>query len=266
MMTSILRAAWRLAVVVASTLIAVAHFGCLCLARRRVPNRLERARWLHRWCRWGLKVMGVELTRVGTLPTCGLVVSNHLSYLDILIFSAAAPAVFVAKVEVRSWPLFGWMALLGGSVFIDRARCRRLPAVIAEGEEVLRQGALLVLFPEATTTDGRVVLPFRPALFEASIRSKSPVASASIAYSSAGNATNEICWHGDMDFAPHFASTLSKTDIEAHLTFSGAQCFTDRKIAALATRAKVLELRLSNSTVGSAHEPQTLFDFVLSRS
>ena len=68
----------------------------------------EGAVWIHGWCRRIVKVVGVEWRVVGELPTCGAVVSNHLSYLDVLLYSAVRPFVMVAKSEVRGWPLFGW--------------------------------------------------------------------------------------------------------------------------------------------------------------
>src|SRR5262245_18611248 len=85
-------------------------------------GRVERAEWLHRCCRQGLKRLGISIAVRGQLPARGLVVSNHLSYLDILVYSSISPCVFVSKREVKSWPVFGVMGEIAGTVFIDRSR------------------------------------------------------------------------------------------------------------------------------------------------
>src|SRR5690349_20513669 len=70
----------------------------------------SRVRWLHLWCRFACRILGVSLASRGPIPRAGLLVCNHLSYLDVIALSALAPCVFVAKREVRKWPLFGWLA------------------------------------------------------------------------------------------------------------------------------------------------------------
>src|SRR5689334_5567414 len=72
----------------------------------------QRAEWLHRASASGLRRLGIEVKYKGPLPEAGLIVSNHLSYLDILVFSSVMPCVFVSKAEVRSWPVFGMMATM----------------------------------------------------------------------------------------------------------------------------------------------------------
>src|SRR5882757_6216546 len=85
-------------------------------------KRRVRAAWLHRSSRRHLKIFGYSADTAGTIPKTGLLVSNHLSYLDTLAICATTPAVFVSKAEVKKWPLFGWLATLGGTVFIERTR------------------------------------------------------------------------------------------------------------------------------------------------
>ena len=92
------------------------------LARLRGPMTLERrAKWLQACARRILISLGITYEVEGQPPTCGLVVSNHLSYLDIIIISAAMPCFFVAKVEVNGWPFFGKAARTGGTIFLDRS-------------------------------------------------------------------------------------------------------------------------------------------------
>ena len=235
----------RALAVLAAIVVAVLHFAALCAVRGRRPTLAERARWLHLLCRRVLKTLNVAVDAMGAMPPSGLLVANHLSYLDIVVFGALAPAVFVAKAEVRSWPLISLMARLGGTIFIDRWKLRRLPAVIAQAEAALRDGALLVVFPESTTTDGSVMLPFRPALFEAAVRSKTNVVASHISYTvEDGRFASELCWWGEVQLLPHLARMFSKESIHAHLRFgSPGSCFAARKAAAAATYAEVAELR-----------------------
>ena len=84
--------------------------------------QLERSSWLQ-WCsRRTLRVFSVEFESRGPLPPAGLLVCNHLTYLDILVLVALTPAVFVSKAEVQNWPVFGWFAKRSGTLFVDRTR------------------------------------------------------------------------------------------------------------------------------------------------
>ena len=86
------------------------------------------------------------------------------------MISATAPAVFVSKAEVRRWPLFGWLAALGGTIFIERERRTHVGAVNREIQAALGEGALVVVFPESTSSNGETVLPFRASLLEPALR------------------------------------------------------------------------------------------------
>ncbi len=126
----------------------------------------SRALWQQRAARRHLRIFRFEAEVSGAIPAHGLLVSNHLSYLDILVLAAITPAMFVAKREVRSWPVLGWFTQLAGTLFIDRERRMHVGPVNAEIQTALEHGALVVLFPEGTSSDGRTVLPFRSSLLE----------------------------------------------------------------------------------------------------
>src|ERR1700742_5045147 len=87
---------------------------------RRNHHRAESAAWLQETCLRGLRSIDVRLSVDGQLPESGLIVSNHLSYLDILSYSAALPCVFISKAEVEQWPIFGRFTRWSGSVFVRR--------------------------------------------------------------------------------------------------------------------------------------------------
>lgn len=254
-----MRAVARALALLTGALAALAHFAILTAVRRRSLTLDERARWLHAWCRVGLRILGVQLDETGEIPRSGLLAANHLSYLDILVFSAMAPAVFVSKIEVKSWPLFGLMARLGGSLFVDRRRLRCLPGVIAQAEAVLRSGALLVLFPEATTTDGSVLLPFRPPLFEAAVRSGVEVTASRISYTLPdGSFDQAVCWWGDMELLPHLKVVLARQKISAQVRIATSSRIADRKVAAALTQVEVLQLATKSQVPLPAPRHSTL--------
>lgn len=240
--TSTPRTTLRLAILISTALQGCAHF--LVLRLRGRVSTVERAQWLHRWCAKAIRRLGIELRPQGEFPSRGLLVANHLGYLDILVLSALHPCVFVAKKEVRSWPLFGLMAKLSGTVFVDRARSSAAHVTNAEMSHALSQDAVVVLFPEGTSSDGSKVLPFRPALFDAATRAGANVVSAHIAYDVAdGSAANDVCYWGEMSFFPHLLRLLSRHQIRARVRFAAeTRKFADRKLAARITRDTVASL------------------------
>ncbi|MFB9235367.1 lysophospholipid acyltransferase family protein [Plantactinospora siamensis] len=145
-----------------------------------------------RWARGVLRVLGVRLVAggAGRLPRRGaLLVANHTSWLDIVAVLALAPTRMLAKREVRGWPLFGWLAAAGGTIFIDRSRPRALPGTVREVAAALRSGALVTVFPEGTTWCG---VPragrcggsgrFRPAMFQAAVEAGAAVVPLALGY------------------------------------------------------------------------------------
>lgn len=198
-------------------------------------SHTDRAQWLHRWCAFLLRRLSIELRMNGEFPARGLVVSNHLSYLDILVFAALAPCAFVAKKEVRRWPVFGFFAAVGGTIFVDRSRPHLAQQSVAEMRETLEAGVRVVLFPEGTSTGGDRVLPFKPALFESAIETQQPISAAYLAYELAhADPAQVACYWGEMTFAPHLLRLLAEPHVVASIRFNAApKPFVDRKSAAL---------------------------------
>ncbi|MDE1902762.1 MAG: 1-acyl-sn-glycerol-3-phosphate acyltransferase, partial [Alphaproteobacteria bacterium] len=188
--------------------------AALLLARSKLAARLPA--FYHRLvCR----ILGIAIERRGVpspaRPT--LFVANHTSYLDIEILGAAIPGSFVSKADVDGWPLFGWLARLQRTVFIDRKRrsvARQRDALSAR----LHAGDQLILFPEGTSGDGQRLLPFKSALFAAVTESDGAgdiaVQPVSVAYlrldgMPLGRSYRPLfAWYGDMDLAPHLWSVL----------------------------------------------------------
>ena len=189
---------------------AAVPFQLLALAfksplRRKIPV------WFHGAC---LRVMNIEVRLSGAdfISGPGLIVSNHISYLDIPVLGATIPGCFVAKSEVAGWPLFGFLARLQRTVFVRRQRSQagKQRDQIAKR---LEEGELLILFPEGTSSDGNRVLDFKSALFAVADREINgeplKVQPISIACTRLNNTPMQrsdrdlYAWYGDMDLAPH---------------------------------------------------------------
>jgi 1-acyl-sn-glycerol-3-phosphate acyltransferase len=211
----------------------------------KTSRRRMRALWLQRIARRVGNIFRLEIQAVGTIPAKGLLICNHLSYVDILVLASLTPAAFVAKREVKSWPVMGLLAQLGGTVFIDRQRRTHVGEVNDEIQAALDDGALVIVFPEGTSSDGRTVLPFRSSLLEPATQQKHPLAVARLHYlSETGNADEEVCYWGDATFFPHLLNLLSKPRVRARVRFAAIpQHSTDRKELAQQLHAEVLSLK-----------------------
>ena len=191
-------------------------------------KRLARAAWLSRAARRHLKIFGYSADIAGEIPKSGLLVSNHLGYLDILTICSAAPAVFVSRADVRHWPLFGSLAALGGTIFIERERRTHVGEVNREIEAALSAGVLVVVFPEGTSTNGETILPFRASLLEPALRGGHEISIAWLHYElKDGDAPNEVCYWGEHSFFPHLLNLLDKKSVHATLRFAKFQRTTD---------------------------------------
>lgn len=221
--------AWtRLAGLAAWSLAWISAWGILTLllfpfgaARHRVRRGIFR-----RWARGAARLLGLRVRVDGAVPKAPFfLVSNHLSYLDIVTYAAVTPARFVAKSEVRGWPVVGLLARAMGTIFIDRSVKRDALRVLERLAMAARDGDGVVVFAEATSSAGHAVLPFRPALLEWAARTGSPVHHASVGYrTSAGSipAHLSVCWWGDMTFGRHLVALARLPWIEATVRFGEA--------------------------------------------
>lgn len=207
-----------------------------------------------------LRLFSVRVTQSGTPPAAGeaaLVLSNHVSWLDIIAIGSLRPLSFVAKSEIAGWPLIGTLAVLQRTLFIDRGRRAATATVSAAMGDRLAGGELVVLFAEGTTGDGTRLLPFRSSLVGAAraalgvetdgagrIRLQ-PLA---ITYPRRNglpvvrSERPEIAWYGDMDLAPHLTAFVQGGPIDVHVIWGVPILFeagTDRKAATATAEAEV---------------------------
>lgn len=258
---------WRLALYLAWTLplMPVQALGLVL----RQPWVATFPRFYHRWC---CRILGLRVRRIGQ-PTAVrpvLFAANHISYLDITVFGSLIAGSFVAKREVARWPLFGWLAKLQRSVFIDRqVRSTAVQRDSIAGRLAAKDA--LILFPEGTSGDGNRVLAFKSALFSVADRAGRDslvVQPVSIAYARLdgmpiGRTLRPLfAWYGGMAMAPHLWTVLGLGKIEVIVEFhrptSLAECGS-RKLLARYCQERVaagLEAALTGRRQPSAALPQ----------
>ena len=213
----------------------------------RVRGRItleQRALWLHRSARRVLRAFGIRGRICGAIPSQGLVVANHLSYLDITIIAAAMPCFFVSKTEVGRWPYFGKAARTGGTIFIDRSSRASTTEVAHQIAERLSLPIPVLLFPEGTSSDGSQVLRFHPSLFEPAVSAVALITPAAVRYVlEDGGQERDLCWFGDTLFLPHLWKALGAAGFSAEVKFGEPRVYPDRRTAANATHDEVVAMR-----------------------
>ncbi len=236
---------WRL-------LRAIGHaFGGWFTIRFAFPRltQSEREACVQAWALQMLAIMGIRLTVQGTPPAQGplLLVSNHLSWLDILVIHAARHVRFVSKSGVRHWPLIGTLSDGAGSLYIERERRRDALRVVHHMTDALRKGDLIAVFPEGTTSDGRGLLPFHANLLQAAISSGAPVQPAAIRYADAatGETSQAPRYIDDDNLATSLWRTLRAPPLLAIVRFGEPQPSfgRERRMWAQSLHADVQALR-----------------------
>lgn len=204
----------------------------------------RRALWLQGSAQAILKVLDIKTQVEGQPPMCGLVVSNHLSYLDIIIISATVPCFFVAKMEIGSWPFFGRAARSGGTIFLDRSSLESAMTVAEQITERLKLPVPVLLFPEGTSTDGAQVLRFHSRLIDPATSTGAPITAAAVRYVIDGGVEErELCWYGDEGFVEHLWKVLGAKGFSAQLHFGEPRVYSDRRVAADETHAEITAWR-----------------------
>lgn len=177
------------------------------------------------WSAKLLAVLGIRLTMRGTFPLHGkqgvLFAANHISWLDIFLLDAVRPLRFVSKAEVRNWPVAGFLAAKAGTLFIERSRRHDTGRANQDIENALRCGALVALFPEGTTTNGREVRHFHASLLQPAIDADVPLQAVAIRYSRENGEIDEApAYIDDLSFGDCLKQILRRPAIHAELRFA----------------------------------------------
>lgn len=207
----------------------LASLICLLLSRNLWSFRKSCSRLQQRFCVWALRVLDV---RVGQIKQEGfnnkknyLIVSNHLSYIDILVINSVMPSCFVTSHEIRESNGLGLLTKVAGCIFVERRNRLKLDVEIDELTKALNLGINVCVFPEATSTNGERVLPFKRSLFKASINARTSVLPVTLNYTSIGgeqitpNNRDLIFWYGEMSFLPHLWNLCGLGQIDCRLEF-----------------------------------------------
>ncbi len=170
------------------------------------------------WLRWFSAIVKLEITKDGVQPEKGaLLVSNHISWLDIIVIGQFLPAYFVAKSDISRWPIIGYLARQGGTIFIRRGDKQHIRTTAEKMVWLLKQKNNIIAFPEGTTTNGKEVLNFHSSLFQPALLTKSPIQPIALKYQ--GPALEHAPFIGDDDFVSHLIKMLSLDKIEVRLCF-----------------------------------------------
>jgi 1-acyl-sn-glycerol-3-phosphate acyltransferase len=211
--------------------------------RRGADRARYQARWAHRHAQHIARRLHLKVKLIGRWHATPLIAANHLGYLDIVTLAAVAPVRFVAKAEVRDWPVFGRLAQCAGTIFLARADRRRLVEINAVLRGAVADGGGIVIFPEATSTDGRQVLPFRSSLLAVAAAEPHPVLPVGLRYAvDDGDAAQEVCWWGDMTLVPHLWRLLGLREIRATVCVGRPIWHWDRKELAVQLHQAVTDL------------------------
>ncbi len=213
---------YRIVRVILHTLVGFFIAGIL-LPLSSKPRKLKLISW---WCKHLLNAFNIKVSTSGNVPTDPhamhntMVVANHISWADIHALTSLLPLRFIAKYEISTWPVFGYLATKANALFIDRSKRRDAAKTVAMTKQSLLAGDNICLFPEGTTTDGTEIKPFKSSLIQAAIEAKSMIQPVVIRYPlKHGDINTELAYAGDTTLPESMQLALSQKYPEVHLHF-----------------------------------------------
>lgn len=229
--------------IIAGIVFPVLHFICSANKAKSKRDRLK----IH-WLKVFSSIMKLSVIREGELPKDGaLLISNHISWLDIIVIGQYLPVYFVAKSDISSWPIIGYLSRQGGTIFIRRGNKKSIKATTEKMIWVLKQNSNIVAFPEGTTTLGNEVLSFHASLFQPALLTKSVIQPVVIQYD--GAAKHQAPFIGEDDFVRHLIKMLCLDKVEVRLSFLPVikSLGKDRHTVCVEAREKIYE-KISESS------------------
>lgn len=207
---------------------------------------------IQRWSKKLLIIFNVRVTFNLAHATPGsILISNHISWLDIFVINSLAPCRFVAKADIRSWPILGWLAERGGTIYISRGSKADVRRIYQYLIEQIEAGERVAFFPEGTTSSQGTVLPFHANLFEAAIHAKVAVQPLALRYlDSAGELDRAVEFIDDMSAATSLVNVLRRDEItvELHgLTHIASEGAHRRDLAAASRQAVAMALQIDGN-------------------
>ena len=235
-------------------------------------NQTKRRRILKTWSRQLLDILNIGIRTEGQWPVRGeggyLVVANHVSWLDIFVLNTIYPSRFIAKTEVRNWPLIGWLCKRSNTIFIERAMRQDAASVNLRVSTLLKQGICVGLFPEGTTTDGKQVGHFHSALIQPAIDAGAMLCPIALRYQDeAGKQSSTAAFTGDMTLSQSIWRILRSPRFDALLVFTPALATAgeNRRVLARAAQQAISQGLQTNGATrqtvtqqGASAFPQTM--------
>lgn len=211
---------WRLFRLVVHLLFGVAEVGL------RFPRRTpaERRRVVRQWSRRLVGIAAIEIRAQGHIPApateAAVLVANHVSWLDVFVMNAVVASRFVAKSEVKSWPILGWLCDRTGTLFISRERRQDTARVNQAIAAALGDGDCVAVFPEGTTSDGFIIRPFNAALLQPAVHAGAAIIPVALRYLDAnGRQTDIPAYVDDLSLVESVQRILAQRRLIAELTF-----------------------------------------------
>ena len=234
---------------------------------RRPGSRRARAEWLSRFCRRVLAAAQVSWTVEGPIPEQGAVITNHLTYVDILVHGALRPCVFVSAIETRKMPVIGWLSEMAGTVYVVRGAGGSAAKAAGGMAEGFRDGLPVVFFPEGGTGVGDVpLLPLHSGLLATVLAEGAPVTPGFLSYALSAadlargkNVRDDVHW-GQQTLPAHLWNFLGLQPVQATIRFApgpiefSPAALIDRKRAAGEARQALLALSQASGKVSSYDE------------
>lgn len=177
-----------------------------------------------RFCRWVLKLLGIDIRVHGQIQD-GIIVANHLSYVDILAILAVRPTRFISFIEMAALPGVGWITTMSQTLFVNRSNPSLIKKDIAKFETELKKGMPFVFFPEGASFDGSAVQTFKSSLFESAVRTGLPIQPLCLRYTEVNGEPlslknrDLVFYHGDMQLLPQLFGILKLQSVKVELIF-----------------------------------------------
>lgn len=214
---------------------------------------------------WSAKIMvifGIEVRAQGFVPSRyqqrALLVSNHVSWVDIFVINSLEACHFVAKSDIRGWPLIGWLCEQGWTIFLARGKRTDVRRIYTGLVDRINRGERVAFFPEGTTAAQGTLLPFHSNLFEAAIEARVPILPFSVHYTdSTGALQHSVDYIGDTSFLESIVMMLKGGKIIAHvqqLPMISSEGMHRRHLANAARAAVAQSLGLAANAADGAEE------------
>lgn len=172
------------------------------------------------WMRQFNRIVGLRISQYGTpLTRQVLLVSNHISFLDIAVISSIVPVRFLSKTSVRYWPVIGYLTTLSGSLFIKRSKPRQMSRTLNDIRQALNRNRPVLIFPEGTTSSGEKVLKFHSGLFQAAIDCKIPVQALTLHYRHNQAADRLAAYIDNDNFLISLLRLMARLQTDVHMSF-----------------------------------------------